>query len=123
MGEIILNKVVLIGNLTRDPDVRNTQSGVSVCTFTLAVQSRYKETADFINVVAWRGLAETCGRYLKKGSKACVCGALQSRSYEAKDGSKRTVVEVIADEVEFLSFTEKKEAEPVGEPIDDELPF
>lgn len=118
-----MNKVVLIGNLTRDPDVRNTQSGVSVCTFTLAVQSRYKETADFINVVAWRGLAETCGRYLKKGSKACVCGALQSRSYEAKDGSKRTVVEVIADEVEFLSFAEKKEAEPVGEPIDDELPF
>ncbi len=118
-----MNKVVLIGNLTRDPDVRNTQSGVSVCTFTLAVQSRYKETADFINVVAWRGIAETCGRYLKKGSKACVCGALQSRSYEAKDGSKRTVVEVIADEVEFLSFAEKKEAEPVGEPIDDELPF
>lgn len=103
--------------------MRNTQSGVSVCTFTLAVQSRYKETVDFIHVVAWRGLAETCGRYLKKGSKACVCGALQSRSYEAKDGSKRTVVEVIADEVEFLSFAEKKEAEPVGEPIDDELPF
>ena len=118
-----MNKVVLIGNLTRDPDVRNTQSGVSVCTFTLAVQSRYKETADFINVVAWRGIAETCGRYLKKGSKVCVCGALQSRSYEARDGSKRTVVEVIADEVEFLSFVEKKEAEPVGEPIDDELPF
>lgn len=118
-----MNKVVLIGNLTRDPDVRNTQSGVSVCTFTLAVQSRYKETAEFINVVAWRGIAEMCGRYLKKGSKACVCGALQSRSYEARDGSKRTVVEVIADEVEFLSFAEKKETEPVGEPIDDELPF
>lgn len=103
-----MNKVMLIGNLTRDPDTRTTPSGAVVCQFTLAVTRRFansegKREADFINVVAWRQTAELCARYLAKGRKACVVGQLQTRSYDAQDGSKRYVTEVIADEVEFLT--------------------
>ena len=101
-----MNRATLIGNLTKDPDMRQTQSGVSVCTFTLAVQRRYadqngEKQADFFNVVCWRGLAENCGKYLTKGSKAGVYGSIQNRSYEDKQGNKRKSVEVIADEVHF----------------------
>lgn len=123
-----MNRVVLMGNLTRDPDVRMTNGGVSVCTFTLAVQRRFADSTgekqtDFFNIVCWRALAENCGKYLQKGSRACVSGMLQNRSYEANDGARRYVTEIVADEVEFITRAEKKEAEPVGEPIDDELPF
>lgn len=104
-----MNKVLLIGNLTRDPETRTTNTGNSVCTFTIAVNRRFKnqqtgqQETDFINIVAWRQLAELCGKYLAKGRKVSVCGSIQTRSYEAKDGSKRTAVEVVADEVEFLT--------------------
>ena len=103
-----MNKVIFIGNLTRDPELSTTNSGVNVCKFTLAIQRRFsgadgeKET-DFFNIVVWRGLGENCNKYLKKGSKCCVIGELQNRSYEAQDGTKRYVTEVIANEVEFLS--------------------
>jgi single-strand DNA-binding protein len=102
-----MNRVVLIGNLTADPELRKTQSDISVCTFRLAVQRRFTNQqgvreADFINIVTWRQTAELCARYLTKGRKCGVSGVLQTRSYEAQDGTKRHVSEVVADEVEFL---------------------
>ena len=103
-----MNKVILVGNLTRDPELITTNNGISLCRFTLAVQRRYSSNegereADFINIVVWRVQADNCHKYLKKGSKACVIGSLQTRSYDAQDGSKRYVTEVVAEEVEFLS--------------------
>lgn len=98
----------MIGNLTKDPDVRSTGSGVSVCSFRIAVTRRFggqsgERVSDFFDVVAWRNLAELCGKYLAKGRKVAVIGELQTRTYDAKDGTKRYVTEIIADEVEFLS--------------------
>lgn len=103
-----MNKVFLIGNLTKDPEMRSTQSGVAVCNFTIAVNRRFKnangeQETDFLNVIAWRQLAELCGKYLAKGRKVAVTGSIQTRTYEAKDGSKRTAWDIVADEVEFLS--------------------
>ena len=105
-----MNKVILIGRLTRDPEVRYTQSGIAVCTFTLAVDRRYarkaenngQPTADFIPIVAWRKLAEICGNNLTKGRRILIEGSMQTRNYEAQDGTKRYVTEVIADGMEFL---------------------
>ena len=101
-----MNKIVLIGNLTRDPEMRTTPNGYSVCSFGLAVNRRRKvegqPDVDFFNVSAWRQLGENCAKYLLKGSKACVVGRVQIRTYDAQDGTKRTVVDVEADDVEFL---------------------
>lgn len=118
-----MNKAVLIGNLTKDPDLRQTTSGTAVCTFTVAVKRPHKkDETDFLPVVAWSKTAEVCGKYLAKGSKVAVSGSVQTRSYEAKDGSKRYVTEIVADEVEFLNT--KKQENEYGEVIDDsELPF
>ena len=145
-----MNKVILIGNLTRDPEMHTTQGGTNKCSFTVAVQRRFANQqgvreADFIPVVAWRQLADTCGRFLSKGRKVAVMGSLQVRSYDAQDGSKRFVTEVVADEVEFLPSSSGEgaprahadEAAPVREQApaasyqpaqmeeadDDELPF
>ena len=103
-----MNKIVLIGNLTADPVLRATPSGTSVCNFTLAVSRRFpgadgQKVTDFFNVVAWRGLADTCNKYLARGKKAAVVGELQARAYPAKDGTTRMSLDVGADEVEFLS--------------------
>lgn len=103
-----MQKFVAIGNLTRDPDYSETSSGVAVCRFAIAVNRRYmtangERETDFFNVTAWRGLAETVAKYCKKGQKVAVIGTIQIRQYEANDGSTRTSVEVVADEVEFLS--------------------
>ena len=98
----------MIGNLTRDPELNTTANNISVCKFTVAVTRRFanadgtRET-DFLPVVCWRGQAENCGRYLKKGSKVGICGSIQTRSYEASDGTRRYVTEINADEVQFLS--------------------
>jgi len=102
-----MNRAILVGNLTRDPEVRVLNSGVSVCSFTVAVNRRFtnqngEREADFIPVVVWRQQAENCSRYLRRGSKVAVCGTIQTRSYDAQDGSKRYVTEVVADEVQFL---------------------
>ncbi|MDE6211194.1 MAG: single-stranded DNA-binding protein [Clostridia bacterium] len=100
-----MNRVILIGNLTRDPESGATQSGVSYCRFSIAVNRRFSrenETTDFFNVVCWRGLAENCAKILQKGRKVCVVGAIQTRQYDAQDGSKRTAYDIVADEVEFL---------------------
>lgn len=126
-----MNYVSMIGRLTKIPDIRQTNTGKNVCTFTLAVNRRYKDaqgkvTADFFPVQAWEKLAELCARYLDKGSKVFVSGELRNRSYEAKDGTKRAVTEIIANEVEFLS----PKAEPATPPVeewqqveDSDLPF
>lgn len=103
-----MNKVMLIGNLTRDPELSSISSGVSVCRFSIAVNRRFKNAngeteTDFFNIVAWRGLADTCSQYLRKGLKVCVIGQIQNRSYEDKDGVKRYATDIIADEVEFLT--------------------
>ena len=104
-----MNKVFLIGNLTRDPEMRSTQSGVAVCNFSIAVNRRFRnpqtgqQETDFLNVIAWRQLAELCAKYLAKGRKVAISGSIQARAYEAKDGSKRTAWDIVADEVEFLS--------------------
>ena len=141
-----MNKVMLIGNLTRDPEMRSTNSGVPVCSFAIAVNRRFKnaeghQETDFFNVSAWRQLGELCGRYLQKGRKVCVVGSVQLRNYETQDGVKRTSVDVVADEVEFLNAPQQAGGEapahhvpraeapqPAGESgftqvDDDELPF
>ena len=102
-----MNKAILIGNLVADPETRTTPSGVMVCQFRIAVQRRFANQqgvreADFLNIVAWRQLAELCSRYLSKGRKVAVEGSIQTRSYDAQDGSKRYATEIIADNVEFL---------------------
>ncbi len=102
-----MNKVILIGNLVADPELRKTSSDISVCTFRIAVQRRFANQqgvreADFFNIVAWRQTAELCARFLTKGRKCAVVGSLQNRSYDAQDGTKRYITEVVADEVEFI---------------------
>ena len=103
-----MNKVILVGNLTRDPELTETPYGIAVCRFAIAVSRDYANSegtreTDFFNITVWRGRAENCGKYLKKGNKVAVVGSLQNRSYEDKDGIKRTVTDVVASEVEFLT--------------------
>lgn len=103
-----MNKVYLIGNLTRDPELAETNSGIAVCRFAIAVNRTYSSSdgtreTDFFNITVWRAQAENCGRYLKKGSKVAIVGSLQNRSYEDKEGIKRNVTDIVASEVEFLS--------------------
>lgn len=114
------NKTLLIGNLTRDPELRYVPSGTAVATFTLAVNRVYttqagekKEEASFIRVVVWGRRAEVCGEYLSKGSPVFVEGRLQSRNWETQDGQKRSTIEVIADNVQFLRGGDKTQ-EPTG---------
>lgn len=102
-----MNNVCLIGRLTRDPELRTTSSGLSTCTATIAVDSgRVDETgnrsADFISVVFWRGTAETLCKYCKKGTEIAVTGRISSRSYDAQDGSRRYVTEVVASNMQML---------------------
>ena len=102
-----MNKVILIGRLTRDPEMRTTTSGVSSTTFTLAVNRNFtnqngEREADFIDCVAWRRQAENIAKYCTKGTQVAVDGRIQTRSYDAPDGTKRYVTEVIADNVTFL---------------------
>lgn len=103
-----MNKVFIVGNLTRDPELRTTQSGVSVCSFNVAVNKRMGANAqhpeaDYFRVTAWRGLAENCQKFLAKGRKVAVTGAVSVSTYQAKDGTTKATLEVTADDVEFLS--------------------
>lgn len=135
-----MNKVILVGNLTRDPELTETPSGVAVCRFSIAVSRDYANSegtreTDFFNITVWRGRAEVCGKYLKKGNKVAIVGSIQTRSYEDKDGIKRNVTDIVANEVEFLTpkgtgadadeevVTSRRER-PQLEAIDDnQLPF
>ena len=136
-----MNKVILIGNIASAPETHMTQSGVSLSTFRLAVQRQFANTqgvreADFLTIVAWRQTADFCNKYLVKGRKVAVEGTLQNRSYDAQDGSKRWVTEIIAESVEALGGPqEKRDERPADAPNaapqddgfveveDDELPF
>ncbi|HWQ62394.1 MAG TPA: single-stranded DNA-binding protein [Negativicutes bacterium] len=131
-----MNKVILVGRLAQDPEVRYTQSGKAVASFTIAV-NRFsgggQKEADFIPIVAWEKLAETCGNNLTKGQRVLVEGRLQIRSYEANDGQKRRVAEVVAQNIEFLERKQSsednkeanKEANPFGGQVfpEEEIPF
>ncbi len=127
-----MNKVILIGRLTKDPDVRITPSQKLVATFTLAVDRSFlnqqgQREADFIPVVVWGKTAELCGNNLTKGNRLLVEGRLQIRNFDAKDGSKHWVTEVISEHVEFIERKEKTEQPKAGTvtegPFDSEVPF
>lgn len=137
-----MNKSVLIGNLTRDPELKTTAAtGVSVCNFTIAVSRRFKNAqgekeTDFIPIVVWRATAELCAKYLRKGSQVAVVGAIQTRNYEAQDGSRRYVTEIVADEVQFIGKPADRHEDggsyeppadstvpPPMSDIDEDLPF
>ena len=117
-----LNRVILIGNLTRDPELRFTPSGSPVAGFGLAVNRTYTnkqgekvENVDFFNIVVWAKLAELCTEYLKKGRPVALEGRLQSRSWETEDGQKRSVVEVVAENVQFLGSGQGQGGQGTGE--------
>lgn len=133
-----MNKCILIGNLANDPELMHTQSGKAKCSFRIACQRRYasqngERIADFISIVCWDKLAENCARYLAKGRKCAIEGEIQSRSYDAQDGSKRYVTEVVASNVEFIGERQKASEDGAGEATQradgftevstDELPF
>ena len=133
-----MQKLTSIGNLTNDPDLRTTTTGVNVCTFTIAVNRRHKiegqPEADFFRVTAWRERGEQCAKFLSKGRKVCVIGPVSVRTYTANDGTTRAQLEVTADEVEFVSprVSDMEPDQPKRDPqtgyeqVDDrfdELPF
>ncbi|MFQ9519183.1 MAG: single-stranded DNA-binding protein [Acutalibacteraceae bacterium] len=104
----MINNVVIMGRLTKDPELKTTQSGLSVVSFTVAVERKFQKSgerqADFLNVVAWRQTAEFVEKYFTKGSMIAVQGSIQTRKYEDKNGNKRTAVEIVADNVSFCGF-------------------
>ena len=138
-----MNKAFLVGRLTQDPETRQTPNGVTVTTLRMAVSRRMnRDVADYFTIVTWRGLADNCAKYLVKGQRVSVEGEIQMRTYDAKDGTKRTVTEIHADNVEFLdkpgaggaSAAQQPRAATGGEPAkafemekiwmdDGELPF
>ncbi len=135
-----MNKCVLVGNLTRDPEVTTTGNGFKLCRFSIAINRTFKnangeQEVDYLNITAWRGLAENCGKFLTKGSKVAISGTIQTRSYE-QDGVKKYATDIVADDVEFLTrgggeggganSTVSKSKKQVDElqPVEDEgLPF
>lgn len=133
-----MNKAMIIGNLTKDPELHQTATGITLCRLNVAVNRKFagqdgEKQTDYFNVVTWRATAENCAKYLKKGRKVFVCGEMQFRQYEAKDGTTRTAAEISADEVEFLSPAEDKGSAPYTKPTsvqksllddaDEDLPF
>lgn len=133
----MINKVILIGNLTKDPELSQTSSGVKFCKFGIAVNRPFANSdgereVDFFNITTWRGQAETCAKYLIKGKKVCIVGSLQNREYTDNNGVKRTATDVIASEIEFLSARSEDGERPakkagerpqLEEYNDDDLPF
>lgn len=131
----MLNKAIITGRLVAKPELKTTTSGVSVTQFSLAVQRNFKDSsgnyvADFINIVAWRNQAEFASKYFDKGSLMTVVGSIQTRSYEDKNGNKRTATEVVAEEVLFAESKNSEGAKPsvnsnmeFEEVKDEELPF
>lgn len=132
-----MNKLTIIGNLTRDPELRTTATGLSVCSFTVAVNRKkaagQNPETDYFSVSAWRERGETCAKYLSKGKKVCVIGPVSVRTYQTQNGETRAQMEVTADDVEFLTPRGEAQAEAPAAPVDkqtgfqqvetDELPF
>ena len=124
-----MNKWTGIGNLTRDPETRTVSSGATVCSFTIAVNRRNKRDgqpdADFFRISAWNKLGDVCQRYLAKGRKVCVVGAVSVSSYEGKDGTKRFSLDVMAEDVEFLSpksDDQRNDADETANRYDEQAP-
>ncbi len=117
MANFNLNKVILGGRITKDVELKQTTAGVAVVSFSIAVNRKHvangQQTADFLDVTAWRQTAEFISRYFRKGSSICIVGSLQTRSWEDKNGNKRTVTEVVADEAMFVDS--KSDADPANE--------
>ena len=114
-----MNNVTLVGRLTKDPEVKTTQTDKSTCTFSIAVDRPTKEkTADFINCVAWEKNAELIGKYLTKGSRIGIIGAIQSRSWEGTDGKRIYVTEVLVNRIEFIDTKKDRAAKKTGEDIE-----
>ena len=121
-----VNKWIGIGNLTRDPELKYTPSGTAVCNFSIACNERFKgkdgqmqERAEFINIVAWRQLAEICGKYLTKGKQVYIEGKIQTRSYDDKDGNKRYITEIVADKMQMFGGGDggnRQESRPAQRP-------
>lgn len=123
-----MNKVILIGNLTKDHELSQTNSGKVFTRFTLAVQRKYSNAegereTDFLNIVVWGAAAENAAKYLSKGSKAGIVGEIQTRNYEAQDGTRRYVTDIVASEVEFLSTKQKEKSDVTEINEDESLPF
>ena len=125
-----MNKLMIIGNLTRDPETRTTQAGKTVCSFTVAVNRRSKDETDYFRVAAWGKLGETCQQYLAKGRKVAVTGNVSVSTYTSQNGENRATLEVFADEVEFLSTKNETAVNAPSsrnngyeEVTDDDLPF
>ena len=120
----MFNLVVLTGRLTADPELKTTPNGVSVTTFSIAVERRYRQgeerQADFINIVAWRSSAEFICKYFKKGSMIGIEGYIQTRKYQDKDGNNRTAFEVVANNVQFVEFKKADNNSDNNAPIDPE---
>ena len=126
-----MNKAILVGNLTKDPEHRTTSNNLSVTTFSIAVQRRFAQSepkADFFNIVTWRATADNCAKYLQKGSKVGVVGQIQNRQYDDKNGVRRYITEIVAEEVEFLtskgasaSSEYREETPKAGGPSADDL--
>lgn len=118
-----MNRVFIIGNLSKDVDLQTTSNNIKIAKFDVAVKRTTSDETDFLKVVAWRTLAENCSKFLKKGSKVVVIGSLQTRTYE-KEGQKHYVTEIMAEYVEFLSKSEPKQEEmtPIDE-TQETLPF
>lgn len=129
-----MNKVELIGNITRDFELQDSKGGLKYCNFTIAVPRAFKNTdgekaTDFIKVKVWRELAENVHKYVHQGDKVAVVGKIQGNSYETENGEKKYATEIVADEVEFLltkkkeEFEDKKELKPASQEDEDGLPF
>jgi single-strand DNA-binding protein len=117
-----LNKVILMGHMTADPELKQTASGISVCSFSIGVNRRYskaeqgQQSVDFINIVSWRQQAEFVSRYFKKGSSIVICGSLQTRNWTDNQGQKRYATDVVADEVSFVMPASQGAAPAQGAP-------
>ncbi len=115
------NKVILIGNMTTDPELKQTTTGISVCSFSIAVNRRFakseqgQQSVDFINIVTWRQQAEFVSRYFKKGNPILICGQLQTRTWTDAQGGKRYQTEVVADEVSFVTSATQAASAPQGQ--------
>ena len=120
----MFNLVVLSGRLTADPELKTTPNGVSVTSFSIAVERRYKQgeerQADFINIVAWRSSAEFICKYFKKGSMIGIEGSIQTRKYQDRDGNNRTAFEVVANNVQFVEFKKSDNNSDNNAPVDPE---
>ena len=134
----MLNKSILIGRLTKNPEIKSLPNGVSCTTFTIAVDRSFtnqqgEREADFLPICTWRGLADNCGKHLAKGRLVAVSGRIQTRTYETSDGTKRYITEIVADEVQFLERAKEQpqdQAPPIDKPefvpmdgSDSDLPF